>query len=116
MRIHRLYADADGESHFADVELEYADATAAGRMTERQAATGIVFREVARGHAPDWRPAPRRQYIVNLGSPCLITASDGEARTIGVGEVLLVEDTSGRGHLSREVGDALRECIYVTLD
>ena len=116
MRVHRLYADADGETHFADVELEYAAPTAAGRMTERQAATGIVFRQVAPGHSPDWRPAPRRQYIVNLGAPCVITASDGEVRTIDVGEVLLVEDTAGKGHLSREVGGALRECIYVTLD
>ena len=116
MMIHRIYADADGESHFADLELSYVRTTPGGRMTDPQPATGIVFREVARGHAPDWRPAPRRQYIVNLGAPCVITASDGEVRTIGVGEVLLVEDTTGKGHLSREVGDALRECIYVTLD
>ena len=116
MRVHRLYADADGESHFGDVELSYTRVSEGGRMTDVLPATGIAFREVARGHAPDWRPAPRRQYIVNLGSPCVITASDGEVRTLGVGEVLLVEDTNGKGHLSREVGDALRECIYVTLD
>ena len=116
MRVHRLYADADGESHFADVELDYVSETASGRMTDRLPATSISFRQVAVGHSPDWRPAPRRQYIINLVAPCILTASDGEERTIGVGEVLLVEDTTGKGHLSRETGDAMRECIYVTLD
>jgi hypothetical protein len=27
-------------------------------------------------------------------------AMDGESRVIGVGEVILVEDTTGKGHLS----------------
>ena len=45
-----------------------------------------------------------------------LTASDGEARRIGAGEVILVEDTWGKGHLSKAVGAALRHCIFVTLD
>jgi len=116
MRVHRLYADAAGESHFDDIDLDYSRVSAGGAMTEVLPATGIAFRKVAVGHAPDWRPAPRRQYIINLVAPCVITASDGETRTLDVGEVLLVEDTTGKGHLSREVGSAMRECIYVTLD
>ena len=116
MRIHRLYEDADGESHFADLEVEYVSESPGGKMSERLPATGIMFREVARGHSPDWRPAPRRQYIINLDAPCTLTASDGEVRTIQPGEVLLVEDTTGKGHLSREATDAIRHCIYVTLD
>ena len=116
MRIHRLYEDAAGESHWEDVEVEYVSETPGGKMSARLPATGIMFREVAPGHAPDWRPAPRRQYIINLGAACIITASDGEVRTIEPGEVILVEDTTGKGHLSREATDAIRHCIYVTLD
>lgn len=114
--IHRLYEDAQGESHWEDLEIPYVNVTAGGKTTERLPATGIQWREVARGAAPDWRPAPRRQYIINLDAPCILTASDGEVRTIQPGEVLLVEDTTGKGHLSREAGDAIRRCIYVTLD
>ena len=32
MKIHRLYADKNGESHFQDVEIEYAESTRSGRL------------------------------------------------------------------------------------
>jgi hypothetical protein len=64
----------------------------------------------------DWHPAPRRQYIINLDNGVQLTASDGESRIIGAGEVILVEDTTGKGHLSKAVNDRLRHCIFVTLD
>src|SRR5437867_12412164 len=97
MKIHRLYADKNGESHFQDVEVEYAETTRAGRLSKRIAATGIIFREVQPDYDLDWHPAPRRQYIINLDAGVQITASDGEARRIGAGEVILVEDTWGQG-------------------
>ncbi len=116
MRIHRLYSDAKGESHFEDVEIEYVETTRSGRLSKRLPATGIVFREVPPTYDLDWHPAPRRQYIINLDNGVQITASDGESRVIGAGEVLLVEDTSGKGHLSKAVNDRLRHCIFVPLD
>jgi hypothetical protein len=116
MKIHRLYADKNGESHFQDVEIEYAETTRAGRLSKRLPATGIIFREVQPDYDLDWHPAPRRQYIINLDAGVQITASDGESRRIGAGEVLLVEDTHGKGHLSKALDGKLRNCIFVTLD
>jgi hypothetical protein len=34
-----------------------------------------------------------------------VTASDGETRRIGQGELLLLEDTTGKGHSTRALGD-----------
>ena len=90
MKIHHLYADAQGESHFEDVEIEFGQATPSGRLSERGAATGIIFREVPPTYDLDWHNAPRRQYIINLDNGVQITASDGETRVINAGEVLLV--------------------------
>ena len=42
--------------------------------------------------------------------------SDGESRVIGAGEVLLVEDITGKGHLSKAVDGKLRHCIFVPID
>jgi hypothetical protein len=116
MRIHNLYVDDKGESHFRDVEVEYVETTPAGRLSRRLPATGIIFREVQPDYDLDWHPAPRRQYIINLDAGVRITASDGEAREIGAGEVLLVEDTWGKGHLSKALDGKLRHCIFVPIE
>jgi hypothetical protein len=116
MKIHRLYTDAQGESHFEDVDIEFVESTSSGRFSKRLPATSLIFRQVQPTYDLDWHNAPRRQYIINLDNGVQITASDGEARVIGAGEVLLVEDTTGKGHLSKAVNDRLRHCIFVTLD
>lgn len=116
MKIHHLYTDDQGESHFEDIDIEYVEARPSGRLSARRPATGIIFREVPPTYDLDWHNAPRRQYIINLDNGVQITASDGEARIINAGEVLLVEDTTGKGHLSKAANDQIRHCIYVTLD
>ena len=108
MRIHNLYCDAKGESHWRDIEVEWVEEGRAGKLSKRLPATGIIFRQVQLDYDLDWHPAPRRQYIINLDAGVQITASDGEARTIGAGEVILVEDVKGKGHLSKAVGGKIR--------
>lgn len=116
MHIHNLYSDSHGESHFRDIELEWADVQGSRKVSERLTATGIIFRETGGDYDLDWHTAPRRQYIINLDAAVLITASDGESREIGAGEVLLVEDITGKGHLSQAVGGKLRHSIFIPID
>ena len=115
MRIHNLYADANGETHFRDIEVEWAEQQPAGKLSVRLPATGIIFRETGIDYDLDWHPAPRRQYIVNLDAGVRVTASDGESRIINAGEVLLVEDITGKGHLSKGLGQ-IRHSLFITLD
>lgn len=116
MRIHHLYEDENGESHFGDIEVEWVSDGPGGKFSRRLPATGIIFRQVQPSYDLDWHPAPRRQYIINLDAGVRITASDGENRVIGAGEIILVEDTSGKGHLSKAVDGKLRHCIFVPIE
>ena len=116
MKIIRLYADDNGESHFQDIEVEFEAPTPSGRVSARQPATGIIFREVPGEYDLDWHPAPRRQYIINLDAGVQLTASDGEVRRVKAGEVVLVEDTWGKGHLSKAIDNRTRHCIFVPID
>jgi hypothetical protein len=116
MRIHNLYVDDKGQSHFRDIEVEWVEKVNFSRQSRRLPATGIIFRETSPDYDLDWHPAPRRQYIINLDGGVQITAGDGEVRVINAGEVLLVEDTHGKGHLSKSVGDKLRHSIFVPID
>ena len=116
MRIHNLYEDAHGMSHFRDIEIEWVEERRGSKLSRRLPATGIIFRETAGEYDLDWHPAPRRQYIINLDAGVRLTASDGESRIIGAGEVVLVEDVSGKGHLSQSVGGQMRHSIFVPID
>ncbi len=116
MRIHNLYMDEAGESHFRDIEVEWAEERGASKYSERLPATGIIFRETSGDYDLDWHPAPRRQYIINLDAGAKLTASDGESRIIAAGEVILVEDIAGKGHLSQSVGGQLRHSIFVPIE
>ena len=98
------------------IEVAWATEQHFSKLTKRLPATGIYFRETSGDYDLDWHPAPRRQYIINLDGAVRITASDGEARVIGPGEVILVEDTTGKGHLSKSVGGKMRRSIFVAVD
>jgi hypothetical protein len=116
MRIHNLYCDQTGESHWRDIEVEWVEENEAGKLSARLSATGIIFRQTQAEHDRPWHPAPRRQYIINLDAGVQLTASDGESRVIGAGAVVLVEDTSGKGHLSKSVNNKMRHSIVVPIE
>jgi len=116
MHVHNLYVDSEGETHFRDIEVPWAHEGPGGKMSERLPATGVIFRETGGDYDLDWHPAPRRQYIVNLDAGVEITVSDGETRIIGAGEVLLVEDVTGKGHLSKAVSGQIRRSIFIPIE
>ena len=114
--VHNLYSDANGESHWRDIQIDWAEQNDAGKLTRQQFANGIIFRQTQAEHDRPWHPAPRRQYIINLDAGVELTASDGESRKIGAGEVILVEDTSGKGHLSKSINNQMRHSIFVPIE
>ena len=66
MRIHNLYVDAQGETHFRDIEVKWTKEGPGGKMSDTLKATGIIFRQTPGSYDYAWHPAPRRQYIINL--------------------------------------------------
>jgi hypothetical protein len=115
MRIHNLYTDQDGESHFRDIEVEWAEERRGSKLSKRLPANGIIFRQTKADNDLDFHTAPRRQYIVNLQGSVKITASDGEVRVIGPGEVFLVEDVTGKGHKSHTLGE-MRLSLFIPVE
>jgi hypothetical protein len=67
MRIHNLYEDENGESHFRDIEVEWAEERNFSKYSAMEKATGIIFRETAGDYDLDWHSAPRRQYKFECG-------------------------------------------------
>jgi hypothetical protein len=116
MKIVRVYTGSDGESHFEDLEIELRDDGFLGRMSGLVPAKGVIFREVDGDYALDFHTAPRRQYVVNLTGSVELEVGDGTKRLLGPGDVLLAEDTTGRGHISRAVRGEPRRCLFIPLE
>ena len=107
----RIYTDSDGESHFEDVNAQLAEADFAPpapplAVSSFLAATQFGFVAAPSGWYGDWHPTPRRQVFFVLSGQLEATVSDGEVRRLRAGDVLLVEDTAGKGHVSRTIGAA----------
>lgn len=115
MKYTRIYADANGESHFQDVEMEMETAPHnTGAISEMFAAKGVMFR-VSPDYFVDWHNAPRRQFVVNITGRVEITVSDGNKRSFGPGTILLAEDVTGKGHTSRGKGGDERLSLFIPL-
>ena len=105
MRYLRIYAEDGGASRFEDVELE-------GTMTHIVngvppllvsgpfGCSEITFVEQPKDAHWEAHVAPRKQWIIVLCGRAAITITDGQCREVGPGDIVLVEDTAGRGHLT----------------
>ena len=116
MKIVRIYTGSDNRSHFEDIEVPLKDAGKVGFLSDRVKATGIVFRETGGDYDYDFHTAPRRQYVVNLEGEVEIEVGDGTKRILRSGDILLAEDTTGQGHISRAVAGKPRKSLFITLD
>lgn len=106
MQITRLYTGLDFESHFEEIDLP------PGLL---QKAEGISLKESAPGTVQDWHPAPCRQYVITLSGTSEIEIASGVRRRFGPGDIMLADDTTGRGHVTRIVGDQVRVCAMIRL-
>jgi hypothetical protein len=91
------------------------DAGDIGALSETQPVRGIIFREVEPTYDYDFHNAPQKQYIILLDGGIEIETSLGELRRFEPGDILLVEDTTGRGHRTRNLRPEKRRSVFVTL-
>lgn len=115
MNVVRVFTGDDGESHFEDMTIELHDQGASGRISDLWQAKGVIFRTVDGSYDLDFHTAPRRQFVVNLTGSVDIEVGDGTVRRLSAGEILLAEDTSGRGHKSTNVDGEPRSCLFIPL-
>lgn len=102
MKVLRVYTGDDERSHFEDLEIPEEE-TASGWMTGWLDAVGLAFRRTPPSQPMDFHRAPRRQLMLVLYGALEVECGDGSVRRIGPGELLLADDLTGQGHISREV-------------
>lgn len=117
----RLYSNLDGESHFADVDAELSPVELVPSspplfISSFEKAMHSAFYGAPAGWTSDWHVSESRNLFVVISGSWEIQASDGEVRTFGPRDTLLVEDLTGRGHKSRVLGDEESLALLVQLE
>jgi hypothetical protein len=109
-RLIHIFATADGESHVEVVEI----ANNAGEIP----VTGMTARAYARNpsSAADWHTAPRKQFAINMTGDLEVELSDGSRQAIGRGDLVFLEDTTGKGHVTRVQSPVTNLFIHVPQD
>ena len=110
--ITRLYTGADGLSHAEQIPLTL---TAAG-VSEMMKATGAQFSRRAPGPVSDWHVGPRRQLVITLSGRAELEVAGGQKVAVGPGHINLIEDLTGKGHTTRNVGPDDRIVVTIPLE
>lgn len=102
MKVTWIYTGDDGRSHFADLEVPM-HAVPIGGASDPVPGGRIVFRESPEGVNP-MHQAPMRQFVVHLSGVTEVECGDGTKRQFRPGDILLADDTTGEGHITRGIG------------
>jgi hypothetical protein len=122
--ITRIFTGPDGLAHAEDIELNL---NARG-ATEMLKATGAEFsvrpptaganpgNTAATGpDAPGWHRGPARQFVITLSGNSEVEVSGGVHVAAGPGHINLIEDTTGKGHITRNFGPEDRIALTIPL-
>jgi hypothetical protein len=122
--ITRIFTGPDGLAHAEDIELKL---NARG-ATDMLKATGAEFsvRPPTAGanprntsasdpNAPEWHTGPARQFVITLSGRSEVEVAGGVHVVAEPGHINLIEDTTGKGHITRNFGPDDRIALTIPL-
>ncbi|MSO30178.1 MAG: hypothetical protein EXQ48_04430 [Acidobacteria bacterium] len=120
----RIFTGPDGLAHAEDIELKLS----ARGVSEMLKATGAEFsvrpptaganpRNNAATNPSDaaWHTGPARQFVITLTGNSEVEVSGGVHVLGGPGHINLIEDTTGKGHVTRNFGPEDRIALTIPL-
>lgn len=102
----RIYTGPDGLSHAEEIEMKLN-----GNVSDMMKATGVEFSRRPPAPVSDWHVGPRRQFVITLSGRAELEVAGGQKVAVGPGQINLIEDTTGKGHTTRNI----EERIVVTI-
>jgi hypothetical protein len=109
VRYYRISTDDQGNSHFDTVTVEQHLAHAAPPaapfyVSADNPASKYRFYTFEPGWIGELHPAPTRQFLALMTGAVEMETTDGTVVKFGPGDLILLEDTSGKGHVTRNIG------------
>ena len=118
VKYHRIYADAQGGSHFDSMTVEQSLASGAPPaapfyVSGDKPASKYRFYSFQPGWIGDWHPCPAHQFLALMSGSVEMETTDGTVRSLKPGDLVLLEDTSGKGRVKRNTGDGYATFLMV---
>ena len=112
----RVYSGDDGQSHAEEMELKLSAPNALGmEQSEELKAASTNFVRFPASFFKDWHCAHARRYVITLTGRGEAEIASGQKIPMEPGRVVLLEDMTGRGHISRAL-TADWTAVFVQLD
>ena len=108
----RIYTGSDGLSHAEEIPMKLSGAG----VSEMMKASGAQFSRRSPGPASDWHVGPRRQFVITLSGRAQLEVAGGKKVTVGPGHITLIEDTTGKGHITQNLGPDDRIVVTIPLE
>lgn len=112
--ITHLFTGTDNQTHAEEMELKFTPGKPA-EVSKLMQVTGAELHRTAGGSVDDWHRAPRRQYVITLSGRGEVEVAGGKKITLGPGHIDLVEDTTGKGHITKVLGTEDRVTLQLPL-
>ena len=110
----RLFTGPDNQTHAEEVEVKFTAGSPNEAFNMGQV-TGAELHRGAAGRVSDWHRGPRRQYVITLSGRGELEVAGGKKISVGPGHIELIEDTTGKGHITRVVGTEERVTLQLPL-
>jgi len=115
MKVTRLYTGPDGKTKVEEYEVPLKAQGSGTELSSTVAVKSLQFRRTNKDYNLDWHPAPSRQFVITLSGESEIELEGGRKLRLGPGHILLAEDTTGQGHISRAIGSGDRLSLFIPL-
>ena len=115
IKVTRIYTGEDGKTHAEEYDVPLGTRRGATELSEPIDVTSVQFRRTSPDYFIDWHTAPRRQFVITLSGESEVVMGDGTVVRLHPGHILLAEDTTGQGHISRAVGTEDRISLFLPL-
>ena len=114
MTMTRLYTGPDNQTHAEEMEMKF---TSGGPndVFKMLPVNAAELHRGAAGRVSDWHRGPRRQYVITLSGTGELEVAGGKKIPVGPGHIELIEDTTGKGHITRVTGTEERVTLQLPI-